>query len=81
MISLKEESKKLLLKCLKNHRPDLQWIIETEEFVEINMKLGNELRNAVGDELLLNGSNDDNCTLYGWELEHLIDEIGHLFML
>ena len=80
MIMLKNESVELLLYCLKKHKPDLQWVIESQEFFALEPKLGNELREAVGDELIENGFDGDVCTSYGWKLEYLIDEIGNLFM-
>lgn len=81
MIRMSTESAKLLLKCLKAHRPDMTWVITSGEEVDIDQKLGNDLREAVGDELISNGFKvDNNPTPYGLQLESLIDEIGRLFI-
>ena len=81
MIRISTESAKLLLKCLKTHRPDMTWIVTSDEEVNIVQKLGNELREAVGDELISKGVQvDNNLTPYGLQLESLIDEIGRLFI-
>ena len=80
MIILKSASLNLLYTCLKNQRPDLLWILDSQETVYISNELGNELRDAVGDELLINGLNEDLPNQYGILLEDLIDEFGRLFM-
>ena len=81
MIELKRKSIDLLLKCLNNQRPDLIWVIDNEGKIMVDEKLGNELRKAVTDELIMNGlDGDDAPSKYGLSLESLIDEIGRLFM-
>lgn len=80
MIKLKIKSYKLLIKCLEIHRPDL---IQKVEFIEENssyIDICNELREAVCDELLLNGLKESEPSEYGNELENLIDEIGGMLM-
>ena len=81
MISISKRSNILLHKCLLNHKPSLAWIIETNKIIKVDVKLGNELRELVGDEFTLNGLNTDyEPNEYGLELEDLIDEIGSLFL-
>ena len=81
MIRISSKSTKLLLKCLKVHRPDLVWIVASDKEININQKIGNELREAVGDELISNGFKvDGSPNPYGLQLESLIDEIGRLFI-
>ena len=62
---------------MEKHQPNLLAVIEQDNF---NEGIYNELRDAVADELILNGFENDNPTKYGNELEKLIDEIGRLFM-
>lgn len=80
MIALGRKSIELLLQCLKNQRPDLIYVIDSENEIIVNEELGNELRDAVSDELIMNGFEGDNPNKYGLSLESLIDEIGRLFM-
>lgn len=80
MIALKSKSIDLLYNCLKKQRPDLLWILNDKQLINIDNKLGNELRDAVGDELLTNGFDGDTPNQYGLMLEDLIDEIGRLFI-
>lgn len=80
MIALSRKSIELLLHCLKNQRPDLIYVIDNENEIIVNEELGNELRDAVSDELIMNGFEGDNPNKYGLSLESLIDEIGRLFM-
>ncbi len=80
MIALNENSIELLLKCLKNQRPDLIWIINSENNITVDEELGNELRDAISDELIMNGFDGDNPNKYGLSLESLIDEIGRLII-
>ena len=80
MINLSTDSVRLLSKCLLEHRPNLIWIINSEKSIEINNELGDELREAVSDELLSKGLNGDEPNEYGLRLEKLIDDIGRLFI-
>ena len=80
MIMLSKESLNLLKSCLIEHRPDLLWVIETKDIVEVDEVLGNKLRDVVGDELLRAGFDSDVPNKLGLRLEALIDEIGNLFM-
>lgn len=80
MILLKESSKLLLEKCMINQNKNLLYIINSDELVNIDEELGNELRNVVGDELITNGFDGDVPNKYGLALENLIDEIGRLHM-
>ncbi len=41
----------LLFQCLEANRPDLLWVIDSEELVSIDEQLGNELREAVAMSL------------------------------
>jgi len=78
MINLTQKSLLLLKKCLKAHKPHLLYALEKES--EFNEEFYNELRDAVCDELMINGFEEDRPTKYGLELESLIDEIGRLFI-
>ena len=80
MISLKTDSINLLYDCLRKQRPNLLWVLECKELINIDHNLGNQLRDAVGDELLIYGFNGDEPNQYGILLESLIDEIGRLFI-
>lgn len=80
MLTLSLGSIKLLLKCLEKHRKDLLWVISDKKLIKVNEELGNELREAVSDELIEQGFDDNSPNQYGLELEKLIDEIARLFM-
>ncbi|MDR1101579.1 MAG: hypothetical protein LBL34_04425 [Clostridiales bacterium] len=80
MINLCNHSTQLLKKCLLNHRPDLLYVIDANAAVSINENLGNDLREAVGDELIQYGFDNEIPNEYGNSLENLIDEVGRLFM-
>ncbi|OQO95885.1 hypothetical protein IC801_07485 [Geobacillus sp. 44B] len=70
----------MLRQCLVANRPDLLWVIDSEELVRIDEQLGNELREAVVDELIRVGlKNDDEPNALGKKFEELIDQIGRLF--
>ena len=72
----------LLRQCLATNRPDLLWVVDSEEIVSIDEQLGNELREAVADELIRIGlKNNDEPNDLGKKLEELIDQIGRLFFL
>lgn len=80
MLKLSDQSLKLLEYCLKENRPDLLWVIKENKDIAVDEVLGNELREAVGDELIKAGFNGDVPNEFGIKLEELIDEIGRLFM-
>lgn len=80
MIMLSKESLNLLESCLIKHRPDLLWVIETKDIVEIDEDLGNDFRDAVSDELLTVGFDGDIPNKVGLRLEKLIDELGNFWM-
>lgn len=81
MIKLSHDLLVLLKKCLDAHRPDLLWILTSKENIYLTEDIGNELRDAVSEELLENGFNDDDePNKLGLELESLIDKIGDIFM-
>ena len=79
MISLKTDSINLLYDCYIKQRSNLLWVLECKDLINIDHNLGNQLRDAVGDELLIYGFNGDEPNQYGILLESLIDEIGRLF--
>ena len=81
MISISKKSNMLLQKCIQIHNPSLAWLVESDESITLDEKLGNELRELVGDELMLNGLDGDIPNKYGLELETLIDELGHLIII
>lgn len=80
MIDISQKGILLLENCLKRNRPDLLFVITQEEYSEVDEVLGNELREAVDDELAKNGFDGDLPNELGLQLENLIDEIGKLFM-
>ncbi|MBD8946448.1 MAG: hypothetical protein EGR97_03925 [Clostridiales bacterium] len=80
MISLKTDSINLLYDCYIKQRSNLLWVLECKDLINIDHNLGNQLRDAVGDELLIYGFNGDEPNQYGILLESLIDEIGRLFI-
>ena len=80
MISLNRKHILALKVCLEHFRKDLLWVIETENMVSIDEELGNQLREAVGDELVKYGFVNDIPNSYGLLLEELIDVIGDKFM-
>lgn len=81
MINLNEKMLKLLSQSLNYNRPDLLWVVETEEMIDLDEELGNELRDAVNDEFVRIGlkPNDEPNDL-GLKLEELIDQLGRLSM-
>jgi hypothetical protein len=80
MIKLPQESIILLKKCVEAHNPELIKVIESDLNNVLTKDIYNKLREAVCDELVMNGFEGDEPTMYGMELENLIDEIGRLFM-
>ena len=52
MISLKTDSINLLYDCYIKQRSNLLWVLECKDLINIDHNLGNQLRDAVGDELL-----------------------------
>ena len=73
MISLKTDSINLLYDCYIKQRSNLLWVLECKDLINIDHNLGNQLRDAVGDELLIYGFNGDEPNQYGILLESLID--------
>ncbi|MCO7125166.1 hypothetical protein NIE88_05180 [Sporolactobacillus shoreicorticis] len=70
----------LLKQCLGTHRPDLLWVLDDSE-IDIDEKLGNELRSAVSEELIERGfDKNDEPNQLGIDLENLIDQLGRIFM-
>ena len=81
MLALTEEMTCLLRKCLDSHRPDLLFVIDSSELINVDEDLGNQLREAVLEEFIQLGlKNNDEPNNLGLELEKLIDQIGRLFM-
>jgi hypothetical protein len=81
MLNMNDEMLNLLHHCLKVNRPDLLWIIDSKKLVTVDEQLGNELREAVADEIIRIGlKNDDEPNALGRKLEELIDQIGRLFL-
>ena len=77
MISLKPKSIEILKQCLIHNRNDLLWILETSENIIIDKNLGIKLQDAVEEELVGFGLNENDMpNPYGLLLEMLIDEIG-----
>lgn len=81
MIDLKPKYIKLLKKCIENQRKDLLYLIESNKKYKIDSKLGNELRNdIIGNELMQHGITNGEINEYGIQLDRLIDEIGHFYL-
>lgn len=71
----------LLRGCLSRHRPDLLYVVDRSEPAKVDEALGNQLREAVSDEFVMNGLNPDSePNALGIRLEELIDLIGRFFM-
>ena len=80
MLLLSNTHIKILKKCLEHYRKDLLWIIESEKIINIDQTIGNELQEAVGNELIEYGLYGDVPNQYGFLLEDLIDVIGNFFI-
>lgn len=81
MIQLDNENIQLLRVCLSRHKPDLLYVIDSKKIITVDQSLGNELRDAVGDEFCYEGlRKDSEPNEYGLRLENLIDVIGRMFM-
>ena len=81
MINLNDHLLELLKVCLQKHNSDLISIINDPYKSEYSIEFYNQLRQTVGDELILNGFDKEyEPNDYGLKLEVLIDEIGKLFM-
>jgi len=80
MLRLTENSVQLLRKCLENYNKKLLWVIDSKDMVEIDLNLGNALRDAISNELVKYGFEKDEPNSYGIQLENLIDEIGRYFL-
>ena len=66
---------------MSKHNPELISIVEDKTITEYTPEFYNQLRDLVGDELILEGFDEDwRSNNYGIALEDLIDEIGRLFM-
>lgn len=78
MNALKNDFGALLKVCLKKNRPELLYILDDDNTSSIDLNVVNNLREAVLDELILNGFNSNNITEYGVKLEELIDALGRL---
>lgn len=81
MINLSKSDLDLLLVCLEKHRKDLIYVIEEEKIIELDVTLGEELRQAVCDEFISNGLEGEEPNHYGLQCEDLIDKIGRLITL
>jgi hypothetical protein len=86
MINLKQKKIELLRISLTAQRPDLLWVLEVDEMIEVDDLLGGELQSAVCDHFLEFGKDpgvkfDSNfrANMFGLELEDLIDDIGRLY--
>jgi len=81
MIQLDNENLQLLKVCLSRRMPDLLYVIDSEELIDVDQSLGNKLRHAVAREFCREGlKQDSEPNEYGLKLENLIDEIGRLFL-
>lgn len=81
MIKLHKQSLDLLLKCLQKHSSDLIPLVQSPSINYYPDHFYNQLRQIVGNELIINGLNEDGePNEYGIQLEYLIDELGRLFM-
>ena len=81
MIKLSERSLAVLIHCLKEHNPSSISTVEDPDVTMYTPEFYNHLRQIVGDELVAKGFDENyEPNDYGADLEHLIDEIGRLFM-
>lgn len=82
MIKLNSEMFKLLRYCLiQENQMELLSIIESPELIDVDEKLGNELREIVLNVFLREGLEvDDEPNKFGFKLEDLIDKIGDMFL-
>ena len=77
MTKLRKDQTDLLSTCLRKYRPDLLWVINSDVQIANNEMLGNALREAVGNELIKQGlEENDQPNKYGLALEDLIDALG-----
>jgi hypothetical protein len=76
---LTSEEKNLLRHCIQVHRPDL--LNQIDQLEILSQDEINELRNTIGDELMVKGfeGKDYKHTKYGLELEDLIDKLASLY--
>jgi hypothetical protein len=81
MLLLKPNSIEVLRQCLKKRNSHFLAIVDSEDIINVDSKLGNCLRDIIGDELMENGFNANyEINEYGTVLESIIDEIGHFYM-
>jgi hypothetical protein len=81
MIKISKESEKILRKCIEKHDKNFLWVLSSQEMIDVDHSLGNDLRDIVFDELALSGFDKNyEPNEYGYKLEDLIDEIGRLFL-
>ncbi len=78
---LKQEEKALLITVLKKHAPNLIEILPKLEAGMVDKDKANEMRDAVGDELMDAGFGPDwDPNKYGDKLEDLIDRLADLYI-
>jgi hypothetical protein len=76
---LSKEEKELLQYCVKEHVPKL--LEDIDRLDQLNIDRINEMRNAVGDEFVSKGlEQDDEPNRYGLKLEDLIDRLADLYI-
>ena len=81
MIKLPEKSLKVLKCCLQKYDASLITFIEDASISTYTPEFYNQLRQIVGDELIVEGFDENyEPNDYGTSLERVIDEIGRLFM-
>ena len=79
--SLKIEERNLLILCLRKYKPDLLEKVDQLNSGLINAVIINEMRNAVGDELIAEGFKPNlEPNEYGLRLEDLIDRLADLYL-
>ena len=79
--TLNTEEKRLLLDCLTKHRPQLVKKLDQLDSGLLDSETINEMRDAVGIELMDKGFEPDNePNKYGWQLEDLIDRLANLYL-
>jgi len=76
MIKISQKEINLLEKCIVKHDLSQLSFINGENLYHLSNEHYNVLREIVCDELIAEGFINDKVTLYGIELENLIDILG-----
>lgn len=75
LAALSAAERDLLLVAVRRRAPHLE-VLASEPVSELSSDDFNDLRDAVGSEMIITGDVGDDVTPRGWALEHLIDRLG-----